>query len=259
MSARHRVIGRALRDFRHRAGLQLEDAAAVLGCDKSKITRVEEGERGIRPAELGALLEAYDAGPVARDGLLPLARVHGAGGWWDAHPGALRPGELDLAVAESAALRIVVYAPLAVPALLQSEAYMRLAVAADPRVADGASNRVVAARLARAKAVLSRRTPLEVVLGAAALQFPVPDDVVRRDQARHAWPRPAPGVRRCGCGCCRSGRGPMPSAGPAGSRWWSCAASRSSRWCTPTGSLAGGGRSQQRRTWRPSSGCGKRR
>jgi transcriptional regulator with XRE-family HTH domain len=185
MSARHRVTGRALRDFRHRAGLLLEDAAAVIGCDKSKITRVEEGERGIRSAELAALLEAYDAGPVARDGLLPLSRVHGAGGWWDAHPGVLRPGELDLVVAEGAALRIVVYAPLAVPALLQSESYVRLAVAADPGVPGEAENRVVAARLARAKAVSSRRTPLEVVIGAAALQFPVPDDVVRRDQARH--------------------------------------------------------------------------
>ena len=50
LSARHRVIGRALRDFLHRAGLQLDDAAAVLGCDRSKVTRVEEGERGIRLA-----------------------------------------------------------------------------------------------------------------------------------------------------------------------------------------------------------------
>ena len=185
LSARHRVIGQALREFRHRAGLPLEDAAAVLGCDKSKVARVKEGERGIRPAELAALLEAYDAGPAARDGLLPLCRLHGAGGWWDGHPGVLRPGELDLVAAESAALRILVYAPLAVPVLLQSESYLRLEVAADLRVPGEAEDRVVGARLARAKAVQSRRTPLEVVLGAAALQFPVPHDVVRRGQARH--------------------------------------------------------------------------
>jgi transcriptional regulator with XRE-family HTH domain len=184
-SARHRVIGRALRDFRHGAGLPLEDAAAVLGCDKSKVSRVEDGERGIAPGELAALLEAYDAGPAARDALVPLSRVHGAGGWWDEHPGVLRPGELDLAVAESAALRIWVYAPLAMPALLAVEPYLRLVVAADPRVAEDARNRVIAARLARARAVMSRHIPLDVVIGASALQSPVPDDVVIRAQARH--------------------------------------------------------------------------
>jgi transcriptional regulator with XRE-family HTH domain len=195
LSARHRVIGRVLREFRQGAGLPLEDAAAVLGCDKSKVSRVEDGERGIAPGELAALLEAYDAGPAVRDALVPLSRVHGAGGWWDEHPGVLRPGELDLAVAESAALRIWVHAPLAVPALLQAEPYIRLAAAADPRVAEDARNRVIAARLARTRAVLSRRIPLEVVIGAAALHLPVPDDVVIRAQARHLaeigarWPQ----------------------------------------------------------------------
>ena len=86
-------------------------------------------------------------------------------------------------VAESAALRLRVHAPLAVPALLQAEPYLRAAVAADPRVAAYARNRVIAARLARAQAVLSRGTPLEVVIGAAALHCPASGDAALRDQA----------------------------------------------------------------------------
>ena len=48
LSARMRIIGPALRRYREAAGYDLHDAADVLGCDRSKISRIESGERGIR-------------------------------------------------------------------------------------------------------------------------------------------------------------------------------------------------------------------
>jgi len=56
---RRRLVGSALRRYRENFGLDLEDAARVLDCDRSKISRVETGQRGIRAFELRALLTEY--------------------------------------------------------------------------------------------------------------------------------------------------------------------------------------------------------
>jgi len=49
---RRRLAGAALRRFREQAGYSLDEAARILACDRSKISRIETGQRGIRPAEL---------------------------------------------------------------------------------------------------------------------------------------------------------------------------------------------------------------
>jgi transcriptional regulator with XRE-family HTH domain len=58
-SARRLLIGAALRRYREDQGFVLEDAARVLECDRSKISRIETGQRGIRPKELLELLTEY--------------------------------------------------------------------------------------------------------------------------------------------------------------------------------------------------------
>jgi transcriptional regulator with XRE-family HTH domain len=45
-SARRLLIGAALRRYREDLGFILEDAARVLECDRSKISRIETGQRG---------------------------------------------------------------------------------------------------------------------------------------------------------------------------------------------------------------------
>lgn len=52
-------IGAALRRVRVAAGLSIDDAARILDCHRSKISRVETGQRCIRPKELRELLAAY--------------------------------------------------------------------------------------------------------------------------------------------------------------------------------------------------------
>jgi len=56
---RARVLGAALRRYREMIGYQLEDAAGVLDCGRSKISRIESGIRGIRGLELRILLKEY--------------------------------------------------------------------------------------------------------------------------------------------------------------------------------------------------------
>jgi transcriptional regulator with XRE-family HTH domain len=58
-SACRQLVGAVLRRYREDLVLSLQDAARVLECDKSKISRIETGQRGISPRELRELLAGY--------------------------------------------------------------------------------------------------------------------------------------------------------------------------------------------------------
>src|SRR3712207_2086386 len=65
-------LGRELRRLREAAGLSRDDAAAELECTVSKISKIETGKATMRPAEVRALLDRYNA--TDRDAVLQLAR-----------------------------------------------------------------------------------------------------------------------------------------------------------------------------------------
>src|SRR5580658_10734256 len=72
--ARRRLVGTALRRYRENVGYALEDAAQVLECDRSKISRIETGQRGIRPKELRELLTEYGVGEQEQSALAMIAQ-----------------------------------------------------------------------------------------------------------------------------------------------------------------------------------------
>jgi len=78
---RRRLVGGALRRYRENLGYTLEDAARLLECDRSKISRIETGQRGIRGKELRELLAEYgifSGGlPVQRGLILVFAQLRG--------------------------------------------------------------------------------------------------------------------------------------------------------------------------------------
>ena len=74
---RRRLVGGALRRYRENMGYALEDAARVLECDRSKISRIETGQRGIRPKELRELLTEYGVGEQEQGTLTALAQTLG--------------------------------------------------------------------------------------------------------------------------------------------------------------------------------------
>ena len=74
-SARRLLIGAALRRYREDLGFILDDAARVLECDRSKISRIETGQRGIRPKELRELLTEYGVGEQGQSTLTAIARA----------------------------------------------------------------------------------------------------------------------------------------------------------------------------------------
>jgi transcriptional regulator with XRE-family HTH domain len=74
MPARQRLVGWHLRDYRESAGYDLAEAARILECNRSKISRIETGQRGIHPKELRELLAEYGARPAVVEALVALAR-----------------------------------------------------------------------------------------------------------------------------------------------------------------------------------------
>ena len=120
---RRRLVGGALRRYREYLGYTLDDAAGILECDRSKISRVETGQRGIRGKELRELLTEYGVSDEQQKILTTLANPRGALGrqldYADAFPGAWQ----DYLILEAAATKISVYEPQRIPALLQTPAY----------------------------------------------------------------------------------------------------------------------------------------
>lgn len=129
---RRRLVGTALRRYRENVGYALDDAAKVLECDRSKISRVETGQRGIRPKELRELLTDYGVPENEQDALVGLCRRSGQRGWWEHYAGILPEAFLDYATMEATAAEVMIYEAQRVPDLLQIADYTRAIAAAEP-------------------------------------------------------------------------------------------------------------------------------
>lgn len=179
-----RLVGGALRRYRENLGYTLEDAARFLECDRSKISRIETGQRGIRGKELRELLAEYGATDEQLAILSALADPRSAFGWHREYADALPGAWHDYLTLEAGASKISVYEAQRIPALLQTPAYARELAEADPGLADNDSrNRSVEAMLARQKAILGDRKPdIHVVIGEAALRQEVGGPEVMESQ-----------------------------------------------------------------------------
>ena len=88
---RRRLLGSALREYRESLGFNLDEAARILECDRSKISRIETGERGIRAKELKELLTEYGVPGTEQEALLAIAHRGRESGWWLDYRDVLSP------------------------------------------------------------------------------------------------------------------------------------------------------------------------
>jgi transcriptional regulator with XRE-family HTH domain len=168
---RRRLLGTALRRFRDQAGYTLDDAARMLECDRSKISRIETGQRGLRPKELRELLTEYGVDDIRRDALLTIARQTQSG-WWQSYSDVLSDAYQDLISLEASAMTIWTYEAQLVPGLLQTEDYARaIASASLVRESHAEHQQFVQARLTRQQ-ILTRDQPIELwaILSEGALR-----------------------------------------------------------------------------------------
>ena len=168
--ARRRLVGAASRRHRESLGYRLDDAARILECDRSKISRIESGQRGIRPRDLRDLLTEYGVAEQEQQTLTAIAHPHRERSWWHSYADVLPSPWLDYLVTEAAASQIHAYQPLQVPDLLQTRDYARAVVTADPTLSSGPQDLFLEAMLTRQQLILGERRPeLAVVIGEAAL------------------------------------------------------------------------------------------
>ncbi|MFF5858633.1 helix-turn-helix domain-containing protein [Streptomyces sp. NPDC012751] len=175
-AVRRRKLGAELRTLRTGAGLTSGEAARLVGWHQSKVSRIETGASGVKPADLRSLLDAYGVRDRhLRELLLVLAGSEDAGGrhrWWHAYRGVLPPTYRDFISLESQASAMRTLETSVVPGLLQTAEYARAVTRAVVKDADeDRLDTLVEVRLAR-QDVLRSDPPLvlSAVLDEAVLR-----------------------------------------------------------------------------------------
>jgi transcriptional regulator with XRE-family HTH domain len=177
---RRRLVGAALRRHRESIGFPLDTAASILDCDRSKVSRIETGQRGIRVKELRELLSEYAVPDAEQDILQAIARGgRGSGAWWRPYGDVLSEAAQDYILLESVASEAMIYEPQRIPELLQTANY-----AAESLGLGADRDRLVEVILTRQEALRERALRLEAVIGEAALRQAVGGPDVMRAQLR---------------------------------------------------------------------------
>jgi hypothetical protein len=130
-----RLLSRELRRLRERQQASLDKVTTTLHWSKSKLMRVESGAVTVTTAEARSLLACYDVphtDPVS-DYVLALAEENTRRPWWWAYRQVLWPELTTLVSLESAAAQISILALQVVPAIFQTEEYMRSVLTTFPR------------------------------------------------------------------------------------------------------------------------------
>lgn len=179
-----------LRQLRERSGLTLEQAAEQLSgmggrWSRSKISRIENREQGVKDFDVERLLDAYGVTePGGREWILGLAARVRERGYWRAIRNDLPEDFHELLSVEDALLSVRQLEMIVVPGLLQTPEYTRaMIIGANPDLTHDVVERRVVARVARQR-VLTRPDPLRyhVIIDETVLSRPIGSAAVMRGQ-----------------------------------------------------------------------------
>lgn len=179
-----RALGRALRQARQDRGLKLRDFAQQLGRDPGMLSRWETGERTPRPDQVAQILTLLGVNGDDYEEIIHLTHGTQASQWLAVSLPEQRQQFAALLDLEQSATTITHVAPLLIPGLVQTTAYIRAIMIG------GAPPDEVAARVAirvGRKEILARPDPVQFVgfIGEAALSQMVGSREIMADQLRH--------------------------------------------------------------------------
>lgn len=166
--------------------MTLVQAAAALGWESTRLSRVETGQYQIKAGEVATLLKAYGVTDQSEiSGITGVAESHQRK-WWAAYSDVLPKPYADSIALEEAAVSIKTYFPQLITALLQTPAYAHSAIFSSPSPAVRKNaDSLVQVRQARKMVLTRSENParLDTVIDESALFAPsgaTPD--VMRDQ-----------------------------------------------------------------------------
>lgn len=187
-SLRRRRLGIALRRLRETSGVSREAAGERLDCSPSKISRIENGDVGVRRRDLEELMDLYALTDLAeRERLVDLAReTRDRSGWWTKYTDLPRT-YLRYIEFESVARSIRWFEMSTVPGVLQIPDFTdSLIRGSDPSFGDEERQRQVEVRQVRQKLLTGPQAPdCAFVLGEAAIRYRIGGAEVWRRQLRH--------------------------------------------------------------------------
>jgi transcriptional regulator with XRE-family HTH domain len=155
-TVRRKELGTLLRQLRTDRGLKIDYVAEKLECSPSKISRIENGQRGAHARDVRDLCDLYEVDDTLREHLLELASEGKQRAWWQ----PLGLPYSDYVGLEAAASRICDFGLGFVPGLLQTAEYAREIVrAAVPAWPDDIVEQRVSGRLFRQQILTRPENP----------------------------------------------------------------------------------------------------
>ncbi|MEF9886414.1 helix-turn-helix domain-containing protein [Streptomyces sp. P9-A4] len=183
-TARQQRLGSELRKLREQSGMSAQQAAALLGVDRTRIPNVESGRFGISAERVRTLAFNYGCPDAVLVDLLAAMAQERDRGWWEEHRGLLPPALLDIAELEYHAAELQTAVTTHIPGLLQTEKHARAVFdTAVPPLPGPDLEARLSLRLRRQQ-VLERERPVhyEAVIHEAALRMQFGGPKVAREQ-----------------------------------------------------------------------------
>ncbi|MFJ7157918.1 helix-turn-helix domain-containing protein [Streptomyces sp. NPDC101118] len=186
-TARQQRLGSELRKLREQSGMTVQQAAALLGVDRTRIPNIESGRIGITAERVRTLAFNYDCPDTTLVDLLAAMARERDRGWWERHRGMLPPGLLDIAELEHHAAALHTAVTTHIPGLLQTEEHARAVFdTADPPLPEPDLGARLELRMNRRRIFERDRPPrYEAVIHEAALRMQFGGPKVARAQLEH--------------------------------------------------------------------------
>ncbi|MGW4237054.1 helix-turn-helix domain-containing protein [Streptomyces sp. NPDC004749] len=187
-TVRSRRLGAELRRLREAKKLKADAVAEEMGFSRPKLSRIESGEVRVSLNDVKALLQAYGVDDEAQVRyFLAASREARKAGWWHRYQDSLPREYAEYIELEAAASEIRNFEPIMIPGLLQTEAYTRAVILANPAILPPADiEALVAIRIERQKALVGERpVRLWTIVGESAIRQAVGGAAVLREQLRH--------------------------------------------------------------------------
>ncbi|MGH3874365.1 MAG: helix-turn-helix domain-containing protein [Pseudonocardiaceae bacterium] len=185
-TVRSRELGEGLREVMERAGLTGQQAAYLLGCSPSWVSRILSGKRSGSETDIAAFLGVCRVRAPERDRLLELCQQQHTPGWLQQHGTRLPKQVVTLIDHENKAVAISAFESTLVAGLLQTGDYFRAVISSNANMPGDEVDERVAARLARRSLFSQQRPPrFTFFLHEAVLRLPIGGPVVMSDQLHH--------------------------------------------------------------------------